>query len=200
MEAAAAGTAGRIAKGFPADVWSACIAAAAIGACPGSWAQQAPPPRDAPLLLEVRSADVPRLDMADAPLSTSRLSLTVMPQARSAVGLSLGLNASNVPGIHSLAPDTQRRALDIGVLLRHTLQNQQHIDVMAWKRLQPEDAYTLAQMQQPTYGARVELNLAPARTGFVADRGFLGVQLQGGARITLKRKDGMPMVYYRTTF
>lgn len=198
METAAAGPAGRSAKDFPASVRSACLAAAAVAACPWSWAQQPPPARDAPLRIELRSEDVLRLDTADGPLSGARLS--VMPPTRSAVGLSLGLNASSAAGTYSLAPDTQRRAFDVGVHLRHTLQNHQ-IDVMAWKRLQPQDAYTLAQMQQPTYGARVELNLAPAsRAAFIADRGFLGVQLQGGGRITLKRKDGRPMVYYRTTF
>jgi hypothetical protein len=32
------------------------------------------------------------------------------------------------------------------------------------------------------------------------DRGFIGMQLEGGARITIKRKDGRPMVYYRSAF
>jgi hypothetical protein len=66
----------------------------------------------------------------------------------------------------------------------------------------PDDAISMVQMRQPAvYGARVEMNLtAGPRTTFALDRGFVGLQLESGARITIKRKDGRPMVYYRTTF
>ena len=55
----------------------------------------------------------------------------------------------------------------------------------------PTDAVDLVQARQPTYGARVEMQLGslPQR-GFVADRGFLGLQLEGGARITVRRSGG----------
>jgi hypothetical protein len=64
-----------------------------------------------------------------------------------------------------------------------------------------DDDYSLAQMREPVYGARVEMNLAAARkSGFALDRGFLGFQLESGARISVKRKDGRPMIYYRSAF
>ena len=45
------------------------------------------------------------------------------------------------------------------------------------------------------------MNLAPARKrGFALDKGFIGLQLESGARISVKRKDGKPMIYYRSTF
>jgi hypothetical protein len=46
------------------------------------------------------------------------------------------------------------------------------------------------------------LNLAKSSTkaGLAADLGFIGLQLEGGARISIKRKHGGPMVYYRTSF
>jgi len=36
--------------------------------------------------------------------------------------------------------------------------------------------------------------------GFVADKGFVGFQLESGAKITIKRRRGAPMVYYRNSF
>jgi hypothetical protein len=46
----------------------------------------------------------------------------------------------------------------------------------------------------------VEMQLAGSRSAFVAEHGFVGLQLDGGARITLRRSGGRPMVYYRTRF
>ena len=67
--------------------------------------------------------------------------------------------------------------------------------------LQPQRPSLDVGLRQPTYGARVELNLSPVRkSGLALDRGFVGMQLEGGARITIKRKDGRPMVYYRSAF
>jgi hypothetical protein len=74
-------------------------------------------------------------------------------------------------------------------------------DVAAWRRLMPPDTLTLVQMRQPSYGARFEMQIGSTpTTGFVADRGFLGLQLESGARVTLRRSEGKPMVYYRTRF
>jgi len=36
--------------------------------------------------------------------------------------------------------------------------------------------------------------------GFVANRGFVGFQLESGARVTIRRKSGGPMLYYRNAF
>jgi hypothetical protein len=65
----------------------------------------------------------------------------------------------------------------------------------------PPDTLTLVQMRQPSYGARFEMQIGSTpSTGFVADRGFVGLQLESGARVTLRRSEGKPMVYYRTRF
>lgn len=57
------------------------------------------------------------------------------------------------------------------------------------------------QLRQPGYGARIEMKLVPARaSGLVADYGFIGLQLESGARITLRKKDGKPTVVYRVKF
>ena len=73
---------------------------------------------------------------------------------------------------------------------------------MAWRRMNTDDdAYSLIQQRQPVYGARVEMNLAGGRkSGIATGVGFIGVQLESGARISVKRKDGRPMIYYRTSF
>ena len=68
-----------------------------------------------------------------------------------------------------------------------------------------DDAYTLIQrQQQPVYAARVELNLAESssKSGLMADlkSRFIGLQLESGGRISIKRKNGGAMVYYRTAF
>jgi hypothetical protein len=39
-----------------------------------------------------------------------------------------------------------------------------------------------------------------SKRGFKAEKGFIGMQLEGGAKISIKRKNGGPMVYYRTAF
>ncbi|QJW84330.1 hypothetical protein HK414_12660 [Ramlibacter terrae] len=95
-----------------------------------------------------------------------------------------------------------RPSVDLGVTWRHAPEGQNQIDVTAWKRMQhDEDAYTLVQMREPVYGARVEMTLTKSRkAGFSVERGFIGMQLESGAKISVKRKDGRPMVYYRTAF
>ena len=84
---------------------------------------------------------------------------------------------------------------------RYTLDRQYRIDFTAWHRVAAADAIDLVQSREPTYGARVEMGLGSLpKSGFVADRGFLGLQLDGGARITVRRSAGRPMLYYRATF
>jgi hypothetical protein len=155
-----------------------------------------------PARLEISATALPRLDGVDA--AGPRVDLTLLAPRRSAVGLALGMSGVFAPPHLTgagLAPAPQP-ALDVGLHWRHTLDSNQRIDITAWRRMAPQpDAYTLAQGREPTYGARVELNLSPQRKpGLVADRGFLGLQLEGGGRVTVKRKDGRPMIYYRTRF
>lgn len=154
--------------------------------------------------LEISTFALPRIDGLDGGFASQRVDVTLLPPRRTAMGLAMGMSGifalANPTGA-GLAP-TPQLALDVGLRWRHTLDSNQRIDITAWRRVTPQpDAYTLVQARQPTYGARVELNLNSARrSGLVADRGFLGLQLESGGRFTVRRKDGRPMIYYRTRF
>lgn len=155
-----------------------------------------------PLRMQVQTSALPRLDAQDAGFQAPRVDVSLM--SPSAGGSALG----PVLGVSGVGPSLQgqglqaRTGVDVGLRFTQRLQSQHQIDVTAWRRLNnPDDAYTLIQMRQPVYGARVELNLKPVRkSGLALDRGFVGFQMEGGGRITIKRKDGRPMVYYRTSF
>lgn len=208
MDKAAAGT------GIVREWSELCRIALLAGSClaaPAAWSQEAIETADAaaageaPLRLEVTAATLPRFDPVDAASSASRLDLALLPPRPSAVGLALGM--SNLPPqnpqMAAALGGAGRPNLDVGVHVRHTLDSNHQIDVTAWRRMtQQPDAHTLIQQQQPRYLARVEMNLNNSRkkTPLLADKGFLGVQLDSGARLSLRRKNGGPMLYYRNTF
>ena len=103
----------------------------------------------------------------------------------------------SLPG---LAP---RGSVDVGVPWSRPIGGQQ-VDFSAWRRVTPPpDALALIQQQQESnvYGARVEMKLKPASTSkrLFADR-FIGLQLDSGARIGLKKSNGNPTIYYRNEF
>lgn len=190
--------------------WSLALAGA--GSCACAWAQDeviaqldpsALPHRvEQPARLEVSATTLPRLDGLEA--SRPRLDMTLLPPRRSAVGLAVGMSGlfqQPAAAGAGLPPGTPA-AMDVGVHWRHTLDSNQRVDITAWRRVAQQTDAMLAPHLEPTYGARVELNLGPQRrSGFVMDRsGFLGLQLQSGARISIKRKYGGPMIYYRSTF
>jgi hypothetical protein len=145
--------------------------------------------------VQVRASTLPRLDAQDSGFQAPRIDLSLTPahgRVGAVVGMS-GFSASPQP----LGLQPQRASIDLGLRW-----SQRQIDVMAWRRMTAaDDADSLAHMREPVYGARVEMNLAAARkSSFALDRGFLGFQLESGARISVKRKDGRPMVYYRSAF
>lgn len=113
---------------------------------------------------------------------------------------SLSLNLSTPLG----APPGQAGAvpLDLGLRWRQPLASDQHVDVTTWQRVSsPADALTLVRSRETVYGARVEMKLAGGnRAASKADNGFLGLQLDSGSRIMLRRKDGNPTLYYRSRF
>jgi len=183
----------------------ACLAAPAVCAEDATETADASQGAEAPLRLEVKAATLPRFDSVDSASSASRLDLTLLRPNRSAVGLALGMSnlSSQNPQVGAALGNANRPNLDVGVHVRHTLDNNHQIDVTAWRRMTQEpDAYTLIQQQQPRYLARVEMNLSNSRkkSPLAADKGFLGVQLDSGARLSLRRKNGGPMLYYRNTF
>lgn len=167
----------------------------------------APPDAQPPLRLKVESSALPRLDAHDSGFRAPRLDLSVVPENARGTGLGPVLGVRTMPthvptGGPGLA--AARSGVDVGLRFSHRFDNQNQIDVTAWRRMNgPDDAYTLIQMREPMYGARVEMkmNIKPAKfNAFGIDRGLLGFQLESGARISIKRKDGRPMVYYRTAF
>ncbi len=160
--------------------------------------------------LEVSATTLPRFETTDGASRTSRIDMTYMAPRRSALGLSLGMVSPDSAGASSVTrfshfapqPGMNSTAVDLGLTWRYTTDGNYRFDVSAWRRLMPADALTLIQTRAPSYGARVEMRLGgdvPKR-GFVAERGFLGLQLESGARVTLRRSGGKPMVYYRAKF
>lgn len=156
------------------------LALAAWGACPSALAQDSS--FHAP----------PRIDVS--PSRPGGTSLAPVP------GLS-GFSAAPPGAGPRLQP--RRAGLDIGLRWNHKQTPQrQPVDFNALQRMNAEDdAYTLTQLRDPVYGTRSEWNPAAARrSGLAMDRGFLGVQLESGARFTVRRKEGRPMFYYRNSF
>jgi hypothetical protein len=153
--------------------------------------------------LEVSASSLPRFENIDGSNRTSRIDMTWLPPRRTALGLSLGMGTVDDSTLPQFGPrNGSPTTLDLGLRWRHTLDGNYRIDVTAWRRLMPPDALTLVQTREPSYGARVEMSLGSGipKSGLVADRGFVGLQLESGARVTLKRSGGKPMIYYRTKF
>ncbi len=174
-----------------------CLPALALDS-PVAAALTTPSPASA-YVPEITTTSLPRFDTVDGGLHSPRIDLSLMPAEGSGLGLVMGLSAR-----HASAPASAGfnsiQDVDLGLRWRHTLESNYRIDVTAWRRVSP-DAATMIIMRQPSYGARVEMQMpALPRSGFVAERGFLGIQLEGGGRITLRRSGGKPMVYYRTKF
>lgn len=190
----------------------ACFAVVACAAWLPAWAQDAATtPVEAMLAetrpdpavrVQVQTSSLPRLAAQEFGFHAPRVDVSLVPARAGGLGAVVGMSGfTSQQGLHVPGRAPVRPSLDLGVRFSHTLQSQQ-IDITAWRRMNTEpDAYTLVQMRQPVYGARVEMRLTPKRkSGIAADLGFIGLQLESGARISIKRKDGRPMIYYRTTF
>lgn len=156
----------------------------------------------APLLVpEISSTTLPGFD-SEAPSTSTRLDMTWLPPRRSALGLSFGMTRTEGLGLGMPAHLGSSQSLDVGLHWRYTMDTNYRIDVTAWRRAVPADALSAIHLREPSYGARVEMRIgrAPTGTGFVAERGFIGLQLESGARVTLRRSGGRPMLYYRAKF
>lgn len=190
----------------------AWVLAAACAACPSAWSQAidsapadmvaAAGASDGAARLQVSATRFPRIEGLDSATSGTRLDLTMLPPRRSAVGVAFGMSGFEPPPAIAGQPAAASLNFDLGVHWRHTTDANYQVDLTAWRRMNTQpDAYTMIQQRLPSaYVARVELNLNGQRRGLVADRGFLGLQLESGARIGLRRKDGGTMVYYRVRF
>ncbi len=146
--------------------------------------------------VQVRTSTLPRLEAQDSGFQAPRIDFSLTPRNSHGLGAVVGVSGFQSNSL-PLGLQPQRPSVDLGVRW-----SQKQVDVMAWRRMTgPDDAYSLIQMRQPVYGARVEMNLGgSSKRPFAIDRGLIGMQLEGGARISIKRKYGGPMIYYRTSF
>ena len=176
------------------DIEPSMVAATGAGTSPDEKAR---------LQLELSASSLPRFDNTDGSTRSSRIDMTWMPPRRSALGLSLGMTTMEGPSFSAAAPYVGAAPIvDLGLRWRYTLDGNYRIDVTAWRRMVPPDTLSLVQTREASgYGARFEMQMGSTpTTGFVADRGFLGLQLGSGARVTVRRSEGKPMFYYRTRF
>jgi hypothetical protein len=154
-------------------------------------------------VVEISSASLPRFDNFDGTRrAQQRVDLALLSPGRSAFGVTMGVSglSSSRYGLSGTAPDGGGN-VSLGLQWRYTLENNRRVDITAWRDMgRPNDALALVQSGEPAYGARVEMQLSGARSRFVADHGFIGMQLDGGGRITVRRSAGKPMVYYRNNF
>ncbi len=117
--------------------------------------------------------------------------------ARPSPPLSLDLT----PAIGAAPAPSGAKPLDLGLRWRQPLASEQHVDITAWRRTEGRaENPALARHREAVYGARVEMNLKPSKARFVATHRFVGLQLDSGDRILLRRTDGNATLYYRTRF
>lgn len=191
-------------------------AGTAVAAEPVAWASDTvsftPVPLAAPSdgialtsgsVIEISSSTLPRFDSFDGSSRTQqRLDMALLSPGRSAFGVTMGVaglspsrSGANAVGSEGLA------GVNLGLRYRYVFDDHRRVDVTAWREMgRPNDALAMIQSREAGYGARVEMRLASSRSPLVAEGGFIGVRLDGGARITLKRSGGRPMVYYRNQF
>jgi len=191
----------------------AAIALGVLAICPLGWAQEvvaAASMQDRVMAvetrseqgarLEVNSSTLPRLDAQDSGFQAPRVDMAFSPQNR---GLGVVLGMGNLGLRNATQPNSfsSQPSVDLGLRWRQVAYGQQ-VDVTAWRRMNTDqDALNLIQQRTPMYGARVEMRLDNGKSPLInMTGGFLGFQLESGAKISVKRKDGRPMVYYRTTF
>jgi hypothetical protein len=189
--------------------WPLLFATIACLCGTSAWAQEEATPATTPatvttqvLIPEFSTTSLPRFE-PDGGTRTSRVDMTWLPAQRSALGLSLGM--TTIDGLGLAVPanlGNTGQSMDVGLIWRYTPDGNYRIDVTAWRRVAPQDAASLIQLRDSSYGARVEMRIgrAPIESGFVAQRGFVGFQLESGARITVRRSGGKPMLYYRSNF
>ena len=187
-------------------------AAVAAAACLPATAQDSATPLDtmaealraeAPMRMEVNASALPRLQPDDTGFHAPRVDLSLLSAGRSGMGVAVGMSGFQPRSTLQPMLAPARPSFDLGVHWRHTFDSERQLDITAWRRMTPPpDALTLIQQREPmVYAARVELKLnAPRKSGLAAAAGFIGMQLESGARISIKRKDGRPMIYYRTAF
>ncbi|TFZ01656.1 hypothetical protein EZ242_09820 [Ramlibacter rhizophilus] len=104
--------------------------------------------------------------------------------------------------IASLAPErasaVQPAVLNLGLRWRPAPVAGRQFDAQVWHRVTPTPRLDGALDDEPLYGARVEMQLSAPRR--VSLRDLLGMQLDNGARVSLRPRKGKVSLYYRMQF
>lgn len=183
--------------------WTSASLSLQSASYPSAFAGAAAGAAPAASTIEISSSKLPRFDNFDGSNRTQqRVDMALLSPGRSAFGVTMGMTSLSPSryGFSGTSVDNPT-GVNLGLQYRYILDSNRRIDVTAWRDLaRPTDALAMVQSREAGFGARVEMQLSGARSAFVADRGFVGVQLDGGARISLKRSAGKPMVYYRNNF
>ncbi|HEX2547818.1 MAG TPA: hypothetical protein VHL79_23240 [Ramlibacter sp.] len=146
--------------------------------------------------VQVDATSLPRLDAQESGFQAPRVDVSLFPATSPRLGAVVGMSGFSPQQGPAIGLQPNKQSVDVGLRYSH-----RQVDVTAWRRMYAEQDASVVPHSLPVYGARVEMNLANApRSGFAVDRGFLGLQLESGARISIKRKNGGPMIYYRNTF
>lgn len=193
---------GRGARALPA--WLAVgMLVTAAGAFAAELAMPASETSTSAAVFEMGTVTLPRFGNFDGShRAQQRVDMALLSPGRSAFGVTVGITGLSPSryGFSGAAPDATG-SVNLGLQWRYLLENNRRIDVTAWRDLgRPNDALAMVQSGDAAYGARVEMQLSGPRSRFVADHGFIGMQLDGGGRIALRRSAGKPMVYYRNNF
>ena len=154
---------------------------------------------DQPVRVQVDATSVPRLEAQESGFQAPRVDVSLFSSRAPRLGAMVGMSGFGEQQAHQpLGLQPAKPSVDVGLRYSHRT-----VDVMAWRRMGSEPETSLLPDRQPVYGARVEMALSKAKaptTGFALENGRLGFQLESGARISIRRKDGRPMIYYKTTF
>lgn len=114
-----------------------------------------------------------------------------------------GLSLDVRPSLPS--PTLAPQSTDIGLKWRQPFGSHGNtVDIAAWRRsTPPTDALSMIREREPVFGARLEFRLTSGTSRFVSDlkeMRFIGLQLDSGARLGIRRMNGNPTLYYRMTF
>jgi hypothetical protein len=190
-------------------------AGAAPAAEPAAWVSETASFTPAPLaspdgvapiggsVIEISTSNLPRFDNFDGSNRTQqRIDMALLSPGKSAFGVTMGVSGLSPSRYGFNAGATEGLAgVNLGLQWRYVFDNNRRVDITAWREMgRPNDALAMIQSREAGYGARVEMQLSGSRSPLVAERGFVGLQLDGGAKITLRRSGGRPMVYYRNKF
>lgn len=139
----------------------------------------------AQLMVEAEPTRLPQVDLV----------MLAEPQPPNA-GSAYQLNWSAFAPQQQAAPSH----LNLGLRWRPTTPAGRQVDAQVWRRVTSTTPSSLAYVEDaPEYGARVEMQITPAKRT-IPLRDLLGMQLDNGARLSLRPRNGKVSLYYRMQF